>query len=428
MEKGEEELYYEGEKIKKKRLFSFTKLNRFFIFPFLSPIFIFIRDYIIGLAKIKNDGIKTTFQYEVMDGFMHSVCGLFYFIYCFRMRPQKIKNEENESQRETQRLTALVEKNNKENIKHKNWKIFGLILVIGLSYTVYISNSKILSKKYTVFEIRIYHLVFNTIFCKLILKYTVFRHQLFSLILACIGWVFISIPIFEKLNISDIIPNIIFFFGAIFYPLYLVFFKFIIENYYLSVFLNMFFIGVFLLIISIIGLMSYSLINCSNLTYLKEIFDIAENNYLFLIAIFFGTIVKVIFCLIIYYFTPNIFVLTNVISSIINWIFNLVTKKKEETVINIVFQSIGYFIILISTLIYNEFIIFNFFGLNRNTTKDINERIALEEIRLNSDKIDKDDDDDTDSDFYFEVGEKDEYIVTKTVNSSKKNLHKVNKK
>jgi hypothetical protein len=399
---------------KKSNLFSFTKINRYFIFPFLSPIFIFIRDYLISKAKLKDNGVKATFQYEVMDGLMHSVCGIFYLIYFIRTRPIKATSE---------RRNSLTFKS-KES-KNKNLKIFLLILVIGISYTIYISNSKILSKKYTVFEIRIYHLVFNTIFCRLILKYEVFSHQILSIILTLIGWILISIPIFQKISSQDIVPNIIFFFGAIFYPLYLVFFKFIIQKYYLSVFLNMLFIGIFLLIISIIGLLTYSLIDCNNLTYIKEIFDIAEDNKLFYFALLFGTIVKVIFCLIIYYFTPNIFVLTNVISSIINWIFNyFITKNKEETTLNLILQGIGYFIILFSTLIYNEFIIFNFCGLNKNTIKNISERSTIEEIELNMERISLGKGKDTG--LYFEAGNDDEFIVTDS-NSSGKDLINIKK-
>jgi len=339
---------------KKQNLFSFTKMNKYFIFPFLSPIFIFIRDYLIGLAKLKDDNIKATFQYEIIDGFMHSICGLFFFC---------------------EYHGGITEK--------KYLKIFSLILIIGLSYTIYISNSKIFSKKYTVFEIRIYHLIFNTIFCKLILKDDIFRHQILSIILSVIGWIFISIPIFQKLNFVDIIPNIIFFGGAIFYPLYLVFFKYIILKYYLSVFINMFFIGIFLLILSIIGLIIYSLIDNNDLSYLKDIFNIAENNILFYISIVFGIIVKIIFCLIISNFSPNIFVLTNVISSIINWIFNyLILKEKEESITNLICQGIGYFIILFSTLIYNEFIVLNFFGLNLYVRNAIVWRITKEEGKL----------------------------------------------
>ena len=101
-----------------------------------------------------------------------------------------------------------------------------------------------------------------------------------------------------------------------------------------------------------------------------------------------GTIVKFIFCVIIDKFSPNIFVLTNVISSIITWIYNVGYKKKADTASNIACLSIGYFIILISCLIYNEIIILNCFKFNENTIINIEERLE-KELKLTDDFDDK---------------------------------------
>ena len=232
-----------------------------------------------------------------------------------------------------------------------------------------------LLKGKTIFEIRIYHVIFNTIFCKIILGYPIYRHQLLSLILILIGWIFISIPIFIKLTTNDIYYNVLFFFGAIFYPLYLVLLKYIIENYFISVYLDMFFIGVTLLIISTILTIINSAMVYSNMYDLINIFDFAYDKLLIFLAFASGTIVKYIFCVIIDKFSPNIFVLTNVISSIITWIYNVGYKKKPETTPNLVCLSIGYFIILISCLIYNEIIVLHFCKLNQNTNVFIEGRI-----------------------------------------------------
>ena len=255
-------------------------------------------------------------------------------------------------------------------------------MTIAIGYNNYIS-SKMLLKGKTIFEIRIYHVVFNTIFCKIILGYEIYRHQFLSLILILIGWIFISIPIFVKLTTGDIYYNILFFFGAIFYPLYLVLLKYIIENYYVSVYLDMFFIGVTLLIISSLLTIGNSLMNYSNLSDLINIFDFAKDKLMIFLAFASGTIVKFIFCVIIDNFSPNIFVLTNVISSIITWIYNIGYKRKPEKTMNIVFLSIGYFIILISCLIYNEIIILNFCNLNEDTNFNINERLEIDKKLAN---------------------------------------------
>ena len=369
---------------KQKKYFSFAKINKYFIFPFISPIFIFIRELLLEYSKGKTSGIRKILQYEFNDGLMHSSCILFYIFIYFRTKTEKTK-EENDYYKKIANNNVYSKK-----IRENKFKIFFIILTIAIGYNNYIS-SKMLLKGKTIFEIRIYHIIFNTIFCKIILGYEIYRHQLLSLILILIGWVFISIPVFIKLTTDDIYYNVLFFFGAIFYPLYLVLLKYIIENYYISIYLDMFFIGVILLILSTVLTIINSTFVYSDFSDLINIFDSAYNKILLFFAFFSGTIVKFIFCIIIENFSPNIFVLTNVISSIITWIYNVGFKKKPDTTSNIICLSIGYFTILISCFIYNEIIILNFFNLNENTNfnikeRNVNDRLLSEnfaEIELN---------------------------------------------
>ena len=366
-----------------KKYFSFAKINKYFIFHYISPIFIFIRELLLEYSKGKTSGIRKILQYEFNDGLMHISCILLYIITYFRTKTKKAK-EGNDYY--LKKLTNIYSKIIREN----KFKIFFIILTIAIGYNNYVSSKMSLKGK-TIFEIRIYHVIFNTIFCKIILGYEIYKHQLLSLILILIGWVFISVPIFIKFTVDDIYYNVLFFFGAIFYPLYLVLLKYAIENYYISVYLYMFFIGVILLVLSTLLTMINSAFIYSNLSDLINIFDSADNKLLLFFAFFSGTIVKFIFCVIIENFSPNIFVLTNVISSIITWIYNVGFKKKPDTTTNIICLSIGYFIILISCLIYNEIIILNFFNFNENTNfnikeRNVNDRLLSEnltEIELN---------------------------------------------
>ena len=381
---------------KKKKYFSFAKINKYFIFPFLSPIFIFIREILLEHAKGKTSGIRKILQYEFNDGLMHSACILLYIIIYYRTRRAKNFNEDYKKFR-----IKSISSNDKKRTNNK-LKVGFIIITIAIGYNNYIS-SKMLLKGKTIFEIRIYHVIFNTIFCKIILGYEIYRHQLFSLILILIGWIFISIPIFLKFTTKDIYYNILFLFGALFYPLYLVLLKYIIENYYISVYLDMFFIGIILLVISTILTIINSSMVYSNLSDLINIFDFAYDKFLIFLAFASGTIVKYIFCVIIVNFSPNIFVLTNVISSIITWIYNVGYKKNPDTTSNIIFLSIGYFIILVSCLIYNEIIILNFFGLNKNTIYNINERIDYDRhLSENDDERELKDI----GDYYIEEGDK----------------------
>ena len=367
-----------------KKYFSFANINKYFIFPFISPIFIFIRELLLEYSKGKTSGIRKILQYEFNDGLMHSSCILFYIFIYFRTKTEKTK-EENDYYKKIASNNIYSKK-----IRENKFKIFFIILTIAIGYNNYIS-SKMLLKGKTIFEIRIYHVIFNTIFCKIILGYEIYKHQLLSLILILIGWVFISVPVFIKLTTDDIYYNVLFFFGAIFYPLYLVLLKYIIENYYISIYLDMFFIGIILLILSTVLTIINSTFVYSDFSDLINIFDSAYNKILLFFAFFSGTIVKFIFCIIIENFSPNIFVLTNVISSIITWIYNVGFKKKPDTTSNIICLSIGYFIILISCFIYNEIIILNFFNLNENTNfnikeRNVNDRLLSEnfaEIELN---------------------------------------------
>ena len=356
---------------KKKKYFSFAKINKYFIFPFLSPILIFIRDILFEYSKEKTRGVRKILQYEFYDGLMHIACILLYIIYYFKTRTRT------KTKRKEEILFMKKTYGNNKKSDNNKFKIFFLILTIGIGFHNYIS-SKMLLKGKTIFEIRIYHVIFNTIFCKIILGYSIYRHHLLSLILIIIGWILISIPIFIKLTTDDIYYNILFFFGAIFYPLYLVLLKYIIENLFISVYLGMFFIGITLLIISTILTVLNSFIIYSNMYDLINIFDFAYDKLLIFLAFASGTIVKFIFCVIINNFSPNIFVLTNVISSIITWIYNVGYKKKPDTTSNLICLSIGYFIILISCLIYNEIIILHFCKFNRNTNVFIEGRIELD--------------------------------------------------
>ena len=57
--------------------------------------------------------------------------------------------------------------------------------------------------------------------------------------------------------------------------------------------------------------------------------------------------------------------------------------------IDIIFTSIGYIVVILGSFIYNEIIVCNFWGLNENTWKAINEKanneyLGLEEGDTNS--------------------------------------------
>ena len=187
---------------KKTGLISFTKLNKFYIIPFIFPFLIYFRYIFLKLSKFKRSGFKSTFQYEFNESLKYLVCGgilypISYFITISQNKKDKKDKKEEKKEFNSESLSNSSNRsNNNEKIKNRKLKISLILLIMVLAYILFIYNSEILSKNYPTFEIRFYYLIFNTILCKYLLKDNIFKHQLLSLILAFIGWIFLSIPIF----------------------------------------------------------------------------------------------------------------------------------------------------------------------------------------------------------------------------------------
>jgi len=100
---------------------------------------------------------------------------------------------------------------------------------------------------------------------------------------------------------------------------------------------------------------------------------------------------------IIFYFSPTLLMVTDIISPILSWIVKVFDKNQYEA-LNIILNIIGYSIVLFSSLIYNEIIICNFFGLNKNTKKflDKEQREELSSIIDNDNYDDNDNGNDND--------------------------------
>ena len=160
------------EKKEKEHLISFTKLNRYYIIPFIFPFLIYFRSSFLKLSKFNGSGFKATFQYEFNESLKDCVCGMLYFISYYISKNKKKKEEINENDN----------KKVKENIKNKKLKIFLLILFMVLVYMIFIYNSEIFCKQCASFEIRVYYLIFNTILCRIVLRENFFSHHFLSLI------------------------------------------------------------------------------------------------------------------------------------------------------------------------------------------------------------------------------------------------------
>jgi len=362
---------------KNESLFSFGKLNKYFIIPFLCPIFCFLANYFLKLYN--NEISKSKEKYDIKNKLFLISFSLFlsYFVggllYCI-------------SYIRTQTEDLIY---NEKIIKINPLKIFfiscamSLILYFALITEFLSINEKVLEK-------RLYFLLFLPIFSKIILKDELFRHQILSLFISIIGIIllFISLILIEK-EISILI-NILIAISIIGYSLFFILIKHLTHKYFLSPYLCLLYIGFSGLIILLIGgIIYYSINNDSDNNFMNIFEGESSESIIYLILSFcFSLILNVLTFSVIFYFSPTLLMITDIINPIINWIISLFIDKERHTSIEIILNSIGYFLVLFSSLIYNEIIIFNFFGLNRKTKKylEIKQREELNSI------IDDDDD------------------------------------
>ena len=155
-------------------------------------------------------------------------------------------------------------------------------------------------------------------------------------------------------------------------------------------------IGILSTIITILGYSVFSLIKEGNMTYLNFFFC-DKDNYV-CISNFYGkiifytlinTILQVLILLVVYYFSPEIFAISDIISPF----FSFLTKcylNKIKYRISIISTIIAYLIIIFISFIYNEILVCNFCGLNENTWKAIEKKAIQDYLDDDEDDQDKD--------------------------------------
>ena len=180
-----------------------------------------------------------------------------------------------------------------------------------------------------------------------------------------VGFSLLFIPICLKIDVDDIVPNVLNFVGSVGYSLFLVIIKYLTHVYYMSPFKLSLIFGTIAFFFIFFGFLIYSLIKYHDLTYFKE-------SFIFAVLLHFCTL------LVIFYFSPILLMVTDIISPFLLWIALTIENKSSTEILELILNPIGYVIVLFASLIYNEIIIFNFCGLNKNTKKFIEERLYKE--------------------------------------------------
>ena len=368
----------------KESLFSFAKINKYYLFPFIAPIFCCAANFFIHTINKENNHMENHLFLTLYIDLSYLFGGLLYFISFIRAKTNETRYD---AIVQKERPLSAVKYIYNDGSKKSKIKITLILFLISSLITIS-SVCNLYSMDKTIFEKRLYFMFFIALLSKYILKNNIFKHQILSMTIAIIGIIILFIPVFLRIGKDDILINVINVFSAFSYSLFLVMIKYLTHNYYFSPLLCLLFIGLISILLTLIGFMIYSLIRYGDISFIIDNFDFSKNKmgvrfYIYaILGLIFSIMLQIFSIYVIYYFSPILLTVTDSISPMMSWTINSIQKGLGgHPYINLFFNSTGYIIQLIAGLIYNEIIICNFCGFNEYTKKILqkkeNEEIVL---------------------------------------------------
>ena len=371
---------------KKECPFSLNKMNKYYLLPFLVPIVCYCtkfcsdplknnRGTISNVNDVTNENLHTyVFLYQMINSTSIIFSGLLYFISIIRRQTDNKANIGTLSERSNSSDYSFMAKKKPNRLLE-----YSIICFMSIIITLY-NVLKGYGTGHKTLEKRLYFLFFFCLINIFLFKKPFYRHQKFALAIAFVGMVMIFALFFIYLNKSnyDYIYDVLLFFGSFLYSLYLVLVKYMSENKGYSPFLLLFLIGIISTAATVVGFLILSHVRLGNINYVSNIFHCRPdifvcfgNLYGYIIGYFLiNAVLQILIFLVCYYFSPEVFAISDIISPFLSCITNI-AKGKEKIVVKIVFDIIGYIIITIGSFIYNEIIVCNFWDLNKNTWKSI---------------------------------------------------------
>ena len=369
----------------KKSFIKFTKLNKYFLFPFICPIFDMLCYYLPNTI-FDNKGMKGKEFYQMIFKELAYIIGggIPYLISNYKQKDNKENNLNNSNDKEStnnKRIDYIY--NDKSIINVNQKKVYILFAVACILFATYQLTGTLNKKD---FQTLLYFIFSISLFTKYILKEDIHKHQYLSLAIAFIGIIMAMIIDFLRMEKDDIINYFLLIIGSICFSLFFVFAKYFNNVYYISPYKFSFCVGIVTIIFSILGFIIYSLIKYHDLSYFNECFDISTvdkkaQKIILLILYLLCMISFQIFALSsLVYFSPTLLMITEIINPLL---YAIIVHTVNEQITYFVLIVIGYIIALLASLIYNEIIILNFCGLSKNTKKYVNKRIEKEVRELN---------------------------------------------
>ena len=373
---------------KKECLFSINRMNKYYLLPFLVPLVCYSTKFFSEPMKMKNGEIKYVeqvteenchtfvFLYQMINSTSLIFGGLLYFVTIIRTKTDNKANIGNIIGGRTFSDNLIIRK------KPNRLLEYSIIIFMSIIITMY-NVLKGYGTKHPTLEKRLYFLFFFCLINIFMFKKPIYSHQKFSLGIGFIGMAIIFTVFFFYLDYAryEYIYDVLLFFGSFLYSLYLVLVKYMAETKYYSPFLLLLLIGTFSTVFTVIGYIIYSFVTVNDLRYVTNIFHCRDDmyvcfgNYYDKIICYFliNAVLQVLISLVCYYFSPEVFAISDIISPYLSFISKVIEKKNND-ILNIILNSVGYIIIILCSFVYNEIIVCNFCGLNENTWKAIDQK------------------------------------------------------
>ena len=371
---------------KKQPLFSFVKITKYYLIPFMVPLFWEITDIFQRLYLNSNEILlkKPSTPLLVLLSLVYLFGGLTHFI----TRKNNILKDQNKNENDKNKnrpnnpresiVIDLFEQNQKQRLI-KCIKITAIITLIGS-----IGESSVMSTKLiSIFDIRLFYLIFTSLFYVIFSKKKLFNHQIISLVTSGLGMIIVILVkiLYQKggeINWLEVLFIVI---RGIIHSVELVVGKYIMESILIPPLLYLFISGIFKFTYEFSIDFFYSFREEESLFVSFKYLVDDENkisSIIFLILFFFSSMIfQILVYLTNYYFSPILLAITDLLSPLLQLIFEEITGigiGGRLGLYEFVFTITGYMICLVAMVFYNELIICNFCGLNENTVQNISKR------------------------------------------------------
>lgn len=348
---------------KKKKCISCLNMSRLFAIPLISPVFMSIRDIMIQPlleANKKRNAISFYFGFGIGSATFLAFGGIVYFLIeikaCIERTKIDIKLNYKRKESKARRISNL--------------KLGLILLAMSICFSLHIV-SICLSMYYTLLDKRIYTMYITGFYARYVLSRQINNHHRFAYVLYTFGFIIFLVFTCLKLKTSDLLPNLFSILGAIFYSLQYSLMKYLQVNYDWPIYFSHIIVGTFSVLFSMIGYFASTKLDENMPIYFS---NIKQDKKLFarlIVYVICGITAKVLVAYTIYHYTLMHFVFSSLISGVVLFIYNNCIKTSKIYVI--VLSCIAYIIELFALLVYNENVVLNIFGLNKNVGKGLTE-------------------------------------------------------